>query len=262
MKRKHSLIVGGTRGIGRAVVRALAADGHVVSVIGRRGPSEEEVVPPRVKYWTVDLVHRKRLTETLSKIIRKNGPLNHIVICQRFRGKGDPWAGEVETSLTATKNLVERLVDDFDVDGEKAIVMIGSIASQWVAGEQGPGYHVAKAGLVQLARYYALTLGSRGIRVNCVSPGTTVKDENQDHYQRNQKLQDLYAGITPLRRMGTAKDVANVIAFLCSAKAAFVTGQNIIVDGGVSLQWPESLARSLAAPDNRPVTQQISRSRR
>jgi NAD(P)-dependent dehydrogenase (short-subunit alcohol dehydrogenase family) len=262
MKRKHSLIVGGTRGIGRAVARTLAAQGHVVSVIGRRKPAPGDAGLPRVAHWTVDLLDKKALQAALRKIIRQNGKLNNIVLCQRFRGEGDAWEGEVRTSLTATKNLIERLVDEFDAEGEKAIVVIASIACHWIAGEQGPGYHVAKAGLIQLARYYALTLGPRGIRVNCVSPGTTVNDENRDFYKQNRPLQNLYAGITPLRRMGKAEDVAGVVAFLCSEKAGFITGQNIILDGGASLQWPESLARGLAALDDLPVTRRSSGSRR
>jgi NAD(P)-dependent dehydrogenase (short-subunit alcohol dehydrogenase family) len=101
-----------------------------------------------------------------------------------------------------------------------------------------------------------------GIRVNCVSPGTTVKDENRNFYKQNLSLRELYAGITPLRRMGTAEDVAAVVAFLCSKQAGFITGQNIIVDGGASLQWPESMARGLAALDTLPVTRRSPGNRR
>jgi len=262
MKRQHSLIVGGTRGIGRAVARTLAAEGHTVSVIGRRKPAPGDTELSRVTHWTVDLLDERVVRASLKKIIHRSGKLNNLVFCQRFRGEGDAWEGEIQTSLNGTKNLIERLVDEFDDEGEKAIVVIASIACQWVAGEQGPGYHVAKAGLVQLARYYALTLGPRGIRVNCVSPGTTVKDENRDFYKQNRPLQNLYAGITPLRRMGTAEDVATVVSFLCSKKAGFITGQNIIVDGGASLPWSESLARGLTALDGLPVTRRSSGSRR
>ena len=111
---------------------------------------------------------------------------------------------------------------------------------------QALGYHVAKAGLNQMMRYYAVNLGRKGIRVNAVTPFTFLKEESRDFYMKNQALHDLYRKITPLGRMATAEDSARVIAFLCSPGAGFVNGQNIYVDGGLSLVWPETLARNLS----------------
>ena len=107
-------------------------------------------------------------------------------------------------------------------------------------------YHVAKSGLIHMMRYYAVKLGPMGIRVNAVSFGAVVKQESKAFYARNAALKSLCRTITPLGRMGTAKDIVQVVDFLCSSKAAFVTGQNIVVDGGLSLQWPGSLAQKIA----------------
>src|SRR5579871_717498 len=128
MKRPHTLVIGGTRGIGRAVVRTLAAEAHVVSVIGRRKPAPKDVRLSRVTHWVVDLLDAKALDMALKNIVRKNGKLSHVVFCQRFRGTGDTWAGEVQTSLDATKDLIERLTSQFAGKGEKAIVIVASIA--------------------------------------------------------------------------------------------------------------------------------------
>ncbi|HEX8096589.1 MAG TPA: SDR family oxidoreductase, partial [Pyrinomonadaceae bacterium] len=98
-------------------------------------------------------------------------------------------------------------------------------------------------------RYYAVKLGPRGVRVNCVSPGAVLKDESKDFYLKNERLYNLYRRITPLGRMATSEEIADVVTFLCGPKAAFITGQNIIVDGGLSLGWHESLARGLAPPN-------------
>jgi NAD(P)-dependent dehydrogenase (short-subunit alcohol dehydrogenase family) len=202
----------------------------------------------------MDLLDEKLISGTCSEIIREQGPVNHLIFTQRYRGTDDEWAGEIETSLTATKNVIEQLSDKFADSNQRSIVIVSSIASRLIAGEQPVGYHVAKAGLHQMVRYYAVTLGHLGIRVNSVSPGTIIKDESKDFYLKNQRLQELYNGITPLGRMGTSDDVAGVISFLCSPQSSFVSGQDIVIDGGRSLVWQETLARDIADLDELSVT--------
>jgi NAD(P)-dependent dehydrogenase (short-subunit alcohol dehydrogenase family) len=106
--------------------------------------------------------------------VRVQGPLTGAVFLQRFRGEGDSWDGEIRTTLSATKFLVENLVADFDPEGRGAIVMVSSNAGRYVARNQPLSYHVAKAGLNQMTRYFAAVLGKKGIRVNAVSPCTVL----------------------------------------------------------------------------------------
>ena len=113
---------------------------------------------------------------------------------------------------------------------------------------------MAKAAVMQMVRYYAVALGPKGIRVNAVSPGTTVKDESKQFYADHPELEQLYRDIVPLGRMGTAADVAGVVAFLLSDDASFLTGQNIALDGGATLQAQESLARRVSPLKDLPVT--------
>jgi NAD(P)-dependent dehydrogenase (short-subunit alcohol dehydrogenase family) len=194
-------------------------------------------------YWALNVCDPEQLDAGLKDIRRKNGRFTHLVCFQRYRGDEDPWRGELETSLSATKRIVEFASDNFDGAKENSVVFVGSIASQFIAEEQPVGYHAAKAALTGMARYYAVTLGPRGIRVNSISPGTVLKDESKAFYLQNTALLSLYKDLTPLRRMGSAGEVAAVIRFFCSPDASFVTGQNIVVDGGVSVQSHESLAR-------------------
>jgi NAD(P)-dependent dehydrogenase (short-subunit alcohol dehydrogenase family) len=243
-RKIHALMVGASRGIGRALARAFLREGKVVSVIGRRPAAKVARDLRAAGYWALDVCDPEVLNAGLRDIRRKNGRFTHLICFQRYRGSGeDPWQGELETSLSATKRIVEFASDNFDGAKENSIVFVGSIASQFIAEEQPVGYHVAKAALVGMARYYAVTLGPRGIRVNSVSPGTVLKDESKAFYLQNKALLRLYSDLTPLRRMGSADEVAAVIRFFCSPAASFVTGQNIVVDGGVSVQSHESLAR-------------------
>ena len=244
MNKKHTLIVGGTRGIGQTLVKKLAKENQIVSVIGRRLPAEAQNTAS-VSYWKVDLLDQVCLAEILLEIIQQNGTLNNLIFFQRYRGKDDAWEGDIETTLTATKNVIEHLVDKFDKKTENSIVMVSSVLSHFIADEQPLSYHVAKAGLNQMVRYYAVALGIKKIRVNSVSFGMLLKEESHDFYLNNKQLCDLYQTITPLNRLGTSEEVANLIIFLCSSNASFITGQNITIDGGVSLQSHDSLARKL-----------------
>lgn len=238
----HSLIVGGTRGIGREVVRLFSGKGEAVSVIGGRPPAAGEEKLPRVRHWKVDITDPAAL-ETVFPEILARGKLSSLVFAQRYKGSGNAWDGEIATSLTAARTIIDRLALEFAAAG--AIVLTSSVVSHLVADEQQVGYHVAKAGLNQMARYYAVKLGGRGIRVNTVSPSVFVKEESREYYAQNGGLCDLFGRITPLGRMGEAREVAAAIAFLCSPDASFITGQDLVVDGGISLQAQPTLARKL-----------------
>jgi NAD(P)-dependent dehydrogenase (short-subunit alcohol dehydrogenase family) len=253
---KHTLVVGGTKGIGRAVARKFASEGNRVSVIGRRTPLAPLDQDYDVIHWAVDVLNTQDLSSIWPKITGDRGPISNVVFAQRFRGETDEWTGEIETGLTATRNIIEILAAECDEDSNKSVVVISSIASQYILSEQPVGYHVSKAGLDQLVRYYAATLGSKNFRVNAISPGTVVKEESQGFYRTHESIGNMYNEITPLGRMATSEDIAGVAWLLCSQNASFVTGQNITVDGGLCLVGHQALARRLTGLDQIEITQQ------
>lgn len=243
----HTLVIGGTRGLGREVVKQLGRAGHKMSIIGRREPPVADRDMPGATYYQTDLADHASLQSTLSGILVSHGKLSYLVFCQRYRGTGDDWTGEIDITLTATKFVVESLQDEFTADGDRGIVMVSSVFGDYVGDGQPLSYHIGKAGLNHMMRFYAVNLGRKGIRVNGITPFTFLKEESSDFFLNNQPVHDLYRQMIPLGRMATSEDSAKLIAFLCSTQASYINGQNIYVDGGLSLVWPESLARAIAS---------------
>lgn len=243
---KHLAVIGGSRGVGREISLLLSSAYSAVSVLARNPPENSAEWPKNITFQPVDISNPKEIDSAIEKITRTHGKLDGVVFSQRNRDQENSWSRHLEITLTSTRNFLEATQDSFVEKGNKSVVMISSIASRSVADEQDEGYHAAKSGLLGLCRYYAHRLGPSGVRVNCVSLGTILKENSKKFFLEQKELHELFCKITPLRRMGTAKEVAEVVGFLLSEKASFITGQEIVVDGGVGLQWQESLARMLA----------------
>ena len=242
--RSHTLVIGGTRGVGRAFAARAADAGDLVSIVGRT--NVENRAESATRHFAVDLSDSAAVERTLDEVGAR-GPVRSAVFFQRFRGTGDAWAGELATTVNATRQVIEWIAVPPHHAPSASIVVIASSAARSIASEQPAGYHVAKAALVQLARFYAVSLGPKSIRVNAISSGTIVKDESRAFYEAHPELQALYREIVPLGRICTAADIVDAAMFLLSPQASFITGQDIMIDGGLSLVWQESLARSVTA---------------
>lgn len=240
----HAVIVGGTKGLGKEVTRCFLERGCKVSVLSRNG-SNDLPSNPNLQTIKTDLEKLTDAKQLVSEVIDQAGPINYLIFCQRYRGAQDVWQGEMQVSLIATDLIIKACADNFVKDGDKAIAIVSSVYADFVGGSQPVSYHVAKAGLNQLVKYYAWQLGKKGIRTNSIMPLTYIKPATHDYYTSNTQLMNLYKEFVPLQRMGNAKDSVNAIDFLCSEKASFINGQNIFIDGGVSVVWPEELAQSL-----------------
>jgi NAD(P)-dependent dehydrogenase (short-subunit alcohol dehydrogenase family) len=238
----HVVVVGGSKGLGKAVAERFVERGYAVTVISRNRPSSET----RLNHVAADLETMSSSDAVVSEVIRTGGEIRYLIFCQRYRGTGDPWQGEIQVTLTATRLLINGFADHFCKNDDRAIGVVSSVYAEFVGGSQPESYHVAKAGLNQLVKYNAWVMGRKGIRVNAIMPLTYLKAETKDYYLANEALMSLYRNFVPMGTIGRAQDSVNLLEFLCSEKASFINGQSIFVDGGVSVIWPEELARSMA----------------
>lgn len=242
MNPHHSIVVGGTRGLGRGLVQLWSESEGAISVIGRRRPPNEVTVAKGdLRYYSADLTELDNLLRCLDEIINDSGPVDRLVFSQRYRGTGDTLDGELKVGVKATQQIIEHLVEHDQFARPAAVVVVSSVCGQFIAAEQPLGYHVTKAALDHLVRFYAVQLASKGIRVNGVAPNLILKEEGLEFYRQNPELQRHYEAVIPLGKMGSPRDVANAIDFLCSDRASHITGQTLVVDGGLTVLLQHSL---------------------
>ena len=207
------LVIGGTKGLGKIFAWQTDCD-----VVGRD---------------ICDITDFDATRLYLQTVVAEKGKLSGLVFFQRFRGTGDSWSGELKL-LSGMHNLIEYVVEHRFYKPGFSIVMVSSVADSYVATEQPLSYHIAKAGMAAMMRFYAVKLAP--IRVNCVSPAAVLKDKIQTHdFNRLDEA-------IPMGVMGAQQGMVETINFLLNT--SYLTGQNIVVDGGLTLRSHESLVRS------------------
>lgn len=231
----HTVIIGGTHGIGRLMAPRLPG---YVTVIGRTPPDARPFPVP--DWQDVDLLDHAQLTRALTSVHTPGKPVTGMILAQRYRGNDDhAWDHEFEVVVTASKVAMEWAAAHCAAGA--SIVALTSPASERVITEQNVAYHVSKAALAALVRYYAVLLAPKQIRVNAIAPSATAQPRNAQYYAEH----PAFGQTVPMGRLGTPEDIGDVAAFLLSNAARFITGQSLTVDGGMSLLHPHSLLKTL-----------------
>lgn len=145
-------------------------------------------------------------------------------------------------TLKAAFFASQEAIKQMSKNGGGVIINISSVASDLVC-QESPAYHVAKAGINQMTRYLAMHAGAYNIRVNSVVPGFIIQDENMNRYsdELNTHYKKIAEFCHPIGHTGTSADVAEAVFFLCSPQSKFITGQSIVVDGGLIIQEHSNL---------------------
>jgi 3-oxoacyl-[acyl-carrier protein] reductase len=242
---KRVVVAGGSRGIGRAIALGFAATGASVSICARGEAAlretERELVAAgagKVHAAVCDLADGDAVRGYVAAAAAALGGIDTLVNNASGFGRSDDeagWAASISVDLMATVRASQTAMPHL-LASRGAIVHISSI-SGLTPSVRTPPYGAVKAALIQYTLTQAAALASQGVRVNCVAPGSIefpggVWDQARQH---NPKLYQGILASIPSGRMGTAEEVANVVMFLASDAARWVTGQTIAVDGGQML---------------------------
>lgn len=241
MTQPLALVTGGARGIGFACAEALAADGARIALADIDGTAVEaaaERLGNGTRAYTCDMGIPEQITAMFDAIEADDGPVSILVNNAGVAAPGDfldleldQFQRVIDINLTgaflATQRAARGMVAN-EIAG--AVVNMSSINAQ-VAIPSIAAYCASKGGIMQLTKVAALALAPHNIRVNAVGPGS-IDTDMLAGVNANPDAMAMVMSRTPLKRIGTPREIGDVVAFLASPKASYVTGETIYVDGG------------------------------
>jgi NAD(P)-dependent dehydrogenase (short-subunit alcohol dehydrogenase family) len=247
-ENKVALVTGGNYGIGRGIALQMAREGASVAIVARNEQRGARVVAEIAEsggiceFFKAELSSEEAVIGMIDAVIERFGRLD-IVINNAGCGSQncgieatDPPAARWENfrgvNLDSTYYVSAHSLPHLARHEDSTIVNISSTAT--FHGNWGL-YGVAKSGVEALTRSFAAEAGSRGIRVNCVSPGWIGTGEDADLAAAGTEDGEWNLPPSLLNRMGTPGEIAATVAFLASKEASFITGQTIVVDGGLTI---------------------------
>lgn len=245
MKRfegKVALVTGGARGIGRAIVDAMAAEGAAVGILDRAEDLAKEAAAAiiakggRAMAFGGDVAKRESLFNAVEAMKKEHGRFDVLVnnaIWVRYGPIADITPEMLERMVGTGFNSIVWGIQAAAVamDQGGSIVNIASSAA-FLGLPEGMVYCGVKAGVLGLSRSAAVDLGPRGIRVNSICPGSIPTDGVKINVDP-EKVKVRIAK-TPMKRLGAVEDIARAACFLASDESSFVTGESLLVDGGIT----------------------------
>ena len=245
---KSALVTGAAGGLGAAIARRLAQDGYRIAIVDTddaAARAQARALPDAVAFVAdvTDEAAIEAVLDTLGDapdvlvnnagIVRFGSLLTHTVA--DFRKVLDV---NLTGTFIVTRAVARRMVGR----GSGSIVNITSLNAVAPSPDAG-AYPASKAGVALLTQHFALVLGPHGIRVNAVAPGFIDAGMSAPIYE-DPEVREVRGGSVPLGSLGTAEDVAEAVAFLASDRARYTTGQQLMVDGGVSFSLKNHLPRT------------------
>ena len=240
---KCALITGATRGIGKQIAITLAKQGYNIALNYRKENEELENTKKEIEKIGVqilavkgDVANFEDCENFVKQVIERFGQIDVLVNnagitkdMLLMRMKKEDFEQVIDTNLVGTFNVTKNVVPYMMKARSGRIINISSVVG--IAGNAGQtNYSASKAGIIGFTKSLAKEIASRNILVNAVAPGFI--ETNMTDVLKDDVKQEIAKNI-PLKRMGTAQDVANVVKFLASDDSSYITGQVINVDGGM-----------------------------
>jgi 3-oxoacyl-[acyl-carrier protein] reductase len=242
---KTAVVTGGSRGIGRACVARLASEGAQVAFLYRSNQAsadaliaELQSMPGKVRALQADVRDLQRAHQLIDQLFEEWGHIDVLVNSAGIVQDGllgamasEQWTEVIETNLGGTFNYCHAVTQPMMMMRRGSVINLSSTAAEFASRGQ-VNYAASKGGINGLTRAMAKELAPRNVRVNAVAPGMIETDMSQ---VVRGIAGDQLKKVIPLKRIGKPEEIASVVAFLASDDAAYLTGQVLRVDGGLSL---------------------------
>ncbi len=247
LQNKVAIITGGYGHLGAGMTKGLITSGSIVIVAGRNKEKFEKIFfkNDNMFFYQTDISSTESIKKTFNEVFNKFGKIDVLVNNAIYSKSNMPekmtdeeWSEGVEGVLSSLFKCIREVVPYMKKQGCGNIINISSIYGMvspdfkiyegFNSFLNPPNYSAAKSGVIQLTKYFASYYAKNNIRVNSISPGAFPSPEVQKH----QVFIDNLIKKIPLKKIGTPKDIEGIIVFLASDASSYITGQNIIIDGG------------------------------
>ncbi|PIS02129.1 MAG: hypothetical protein COT85_07045 [Chlamydiae bacterium CG10_big_fil_rev_8_21_14_0_10_42_34] len=239
---KKAVLCGASQGIGRTIAYKFHSLGWEVAILDVQ--SNEEMQSAGINMHTCDVSDFIKTESTFKKIFEDFGTVDVLVNCIRTRQKApstaplfEQWEKALKVDLNTYLNASLIVCEKMKTLSKPCnIIQFSSITSHLITLRESMSYHTAKAAINQMTKYLAVQYGPYNIRVNAISPGL-ISNEKSENYSSmpDASLYSKLALHIPLRRSGSPEEVAEVALFLSTSASSFISGQEIVVDGGLSI---------------------------